>query len=98
LRDAYDQGVIDVQNAPADAGFAAAPSPLLSGEWDRALRLTPDGPDGAALRAEILIDRDRWRLDPPGEGDGERERGVAPGEIVARAAEELDLVWLKADR
>jgi hypothetical protein len=35
-----------------------------AGQWDTALRLLPEGSAGAALRAEILVDRHLWRIDP----------------------------------
>ena len=35
------------------------------GQWDTALRLLP--PDAAPLKAEILVERQLWRLDPRGE-------------------------------
>lgn len=46
---------------------ALAPSCHLrrAGQWEAALALLP--PDAAALRAEILVERQFWRLDPPGE-------------------------------
>lgn len=51
------------------AGSEFAPPRHLqrAGQWDAALRLVPDGPTGAALRAEILVDRHQWRLDPADE-------------------------------
>jgi hypothetical protein len=38
-----------------------------AGQWDTALRQLPDDPAGATLRAEIVVDRQLWRLDPPDE-------------------------------
>ncbi len=35
-----------------------------AGDWSGALRLTPPGPAGDVLRAEILVDRHSWCLDP----------------------------------
>lgn len=35
-----------------------------AGDWDGALRLVPDTLPGAVLRAEILVDRHTWILDP----------------------------------
>jgi hypothetical protein len=34
-----------------------------AGQWGLALRCAPEGPDGAALRAQVLTDRHSWRLD-----------------------------------
>ena len=40
-----------------------------AGQWDAALGALPDSADetAAALRAEILVERHTWRLDPPAE-------------------------------
>ncbi|MCW2875748.1 MAG: hypothetical protein JWL99_7068 [Streptomyces oryziradicis] len=38
-----------------------------AGQWDAALRQLPDDPAGATLRAEMVVDRHLWRLDPPDE-------------------------------
>lgn len=35
-----------------------------AGQWDAALALLPGGAETAALRAELLVDRHTWRLDP----------------------------------
>ena len=51
----------------ADPHLAAARRLQRAGDWDAALRLTPDDADGAVLRAEILVDRHTWRLDPADE-------------------------------
>lgn len=38
-----------------------------AGDWDGALRLVPDSAQGAVLRAEILVDRHSWCIDPVAE-------------------------------
>lgn len=48
----------------ADARLAVARRLQRAGEWTAALRATPQDADGAVLRAEILVDRHTWRLDP----------------------------------
>src|SRR5215468_4416239 len=45
----------------------AARTLQLAGRWDLALDALPAGDGAAALRAEILVDRHLWRLDPPDE-------------------------------
>jgi hypothetical protein len=35
-----------------------------AGQWDTALAIVPDTPEGRLLRADILVDRQFWRLDP----------------------------------
>lgn len=47
----------------ADPQLAVARRLQRAGDWEGALRLTPDSEDGAVLRAEILVDRHTWRLD-----------------------------------
>jgi hypothetical protein len=37
---------------------------LRAGQWDTALAIVPDTPEGRLLRADILVDRQFWRLDP----------------------------------
>jgi tetratricopeptide (TPR) repeat protein len=54
---------------PHAAYFAApelAPARHLqrAGQWNSALAIVPDTPEGRLLRAEILVDRQFWRLDP----------------------------------
>lgn len=44
--------------------LAAARHLQRAGEWDIALALVPDTPAGLLLRADILVDRQFWRLDP----------------------------------
>lgn len=48
----------------ADPRLAAARRLQRAGDWEGALRATPRDPDGAVLRAEILVDRHTWCLDP----------------------------------
>jgi hypothetical protein len=62
--------------------LAAARHLQRAGQWDTALRYLPDGPAGAALRAEIIVDRQSWRLDPVDEA-------VAAVGAVAGAEPEL---------
>jgi hypothetical protein len=45
----------------------AARTLQLAGQWDLALDALPAGDRAAALRAEILVDRHLWRVDPPDE-------------------------------
>src|SRR5215475_3013329 len=45
----------------------AARTLQLAGRWDLALDALPAGDGAAAVRAEILVDRHLWRLDPPDE-------------------------------
>ena len=53
-----------------DATYFAAPdlAPARhlqrAGQWDAALALVPDTPEGRLLRADILVDQHCWRLDP----------------------------------
>jgi len=53
-----------------DATYFAAPdlSPARhlqrAGQWDAALAIVPDTSEGRLLRADILVDRHFWRLDP----------------------------------
>jgi hypothetical protein len=53
-----------------DATYFATPalSPARhlqrAGQWDAALALLPDTAEGRLLRADILVDRQFWRLDP----------------------------------
>ncbi|MBV9379923.1 MAG: hypothetical protein JOY82_22015 [Streptosporangiaceae bacterium] len=53
-----------------DATYFAAPelAPARhlqrAGQWDTALAIVPDTPEGRLLRADILVDRHFWRLDP----------------------------------
>jgi hypothetical protein len=49
--------------------LAAARYLQRAGQWDLALESMREADSGAspALRAEILVDRHAWRLDPPGE-------------------------------
>jgi hypothetical protein len=49
----------------ANPGLTPACHLRRAGQWDAALRLLP--PEAAPLRAEILVERHVWRLDPPGE-------------------------------
>ncbi|WP_344015804.1 hypothetical protein [Kitasatospora atroaurantiaca] len=44
--------------------LAAARRLQRAGQWDTALALLPDGHTATALRADILVDRHMWRLDP----------------------------------
>lgn len=37
---------------------------LRAGQWDTALAIVPDTSEGRLLRADILVDRQFWRLDP----------------------------------
>ncbi|MBS2963130.1 hypothetical protein KGA66_08745 [Actinocrinis puniceicyclus] len=48
----------------ADPRLGAARRLQRAGDWSGALRLTPEGTPGAVLRAEILVDRHTWSLDP----------------------------------
>jgi hypothetical protein len=54
----------------SDAACLAAPelAPARhlqrAGQWDAALTIVPDTPEGQLLRGEILVDRQFWRLDP----------------------------------
>lgn len=48
----------------ADPELGPARRLQRAGDWDGALRLVPDSTPGAVLRAEILVDRHTWRLDP----------------------------------
>lgn len=54
-----DDAYIDASN------LAPACHLRRAGQWDTALNLLP--PDAAPLRAEILVERYMWRLDPPAE-------------------------------
>jgi tetratricopeptide (TPR) repeat protein len=53
-----------------DATYFAAPdlAPARhlqrAGQWDAALAIVPGTPEGRLLRADILVDRQFWRLDP----------------------------------
>jgi hypothetical protein len=53
-----------------DATYFAAPDLAPSrhlqraGQWDTALAAVPDTPEGRLLRADILVERHFWRLDP----------------------------------
>jgi hypothetical protein len=52
----------------ARADLAPAAHLRRAGQWAAALDLVPDGDEtAAALRAEILVERHVWRLDPPAE-------------------------------
>src|SRR5262249_20973301 len=51
----------------SDPSLAPARRLQRAGDWDGAARLAPDTGSGAVLRAEILVDRHSWRLDPPHE-------------------------------
>ena len=51
----------------ADPQLAVARRLQRAGDWEGALRLTPQSEDGAVLRAEILVDRHTWCLDPADE-------------------------------
>lgn len=51
----------------ADPDLRPARRLQRAGDWDGALRLVPDGAPGAVLRAEILVDRHTWCLDPVAE-------------------------------
>jgi len=44
--------------------LAAARHLQRAGRWDTALAIVPDTPEGRLLRADILVDRQFWRLDP----------------------------------
>lgn len=48
----------------ADARLGTARRLQRAGDWSGALRLTPHDAAGAVLRAEILVDRHTWCLDP----------------------------------
>lgn len=48
----------------ADPRLAAARRLQRAGDWSGALSATPEDADGAVLRAEILVDRHTWCLDP----------------------------------
>ena len=48
----------------ADSALGRARRLQRAGDWDGALRLMPDGALAAVLRAEILVDRHAWCLDP----------------------------------
>jgi len=63
----------------ADPQLAVARRLQRAGDWAGALRLTPQSADGAVLRAEILVDRHSWRLDPA------REAREAVAQITASA-------------
>lgn len=54
----------------ADPQLAVARRLQRAGDWEGALRLTPQSGDGAVLRAEILVDRHTWCLDPAQEARG----------------------------
>jgi hypothetical protein len=53
-----------------DATYFAAPALAparhlqRAGQWDAALEIAPDTVEGRLLRADILVDRHFWRLDP----------------------------------
>lgn len=55
-----------------------------AGDWDGALRFVPDTQPGAVLRAEILVDRHTWVLDPFDEALA-AVRAIADGEPDAAA-------------
>lgn len=48
----------------ADPQLAVARRLQRAGDWEGALRSTPHSEDGAVLRAEILVERHSWCLDP----------------------------------
>lgn len=72
----------------ADPQLAVARRLQRAGDWAGALRLTPQGEDGAVLRAEILVDRHTWCLDPAQEARGAIARitGSAPATAAFLAA------------
>jgi hypothetical protein len=51
----------------ADPELGPARRLQRAGDWGGALRLVPDSVPGAVLRAEILVDRHSWCLDPVAE-------------------------------
>lgn len=51
----------------AEPGLGPARRLQRAGDWNGALRLVPDTAPGAVLRAEILVDRHTWCLDPADE-------------------------------
>ena len=67
----------------ADPQLAVARRLQRAGDWDGALRLTPQSEDGAVLRAEIMVDRHTWCLDPADEARGAIARIAGPAPATA---------------
>jgi hypothetical protein len=54
---------VNVATVTQDDAYMMVTCLQRAGQWDLALRCAPQGPAGAALRAQVLTDRHSWRLD-----------------------------------